>query len=90
MITVHKQRLVVTDVQTLSLPFDAEPLCVQEQFGEPCLWYRVNTDITATQSVQIALCGTGHPCPASFDGKYIGTVLLHGGSLVLHAFARRP
>lgn len=89
MITVRKQRLALVDVQTLSLPLDTEPLHVAEQFGELCLWYRVNTDIIATQSLQIALCGTGRPCPASLDGKYLGTALLHGGALVLHAFVRR-
>lgn len=86
---VHKQPLVATDVQALSLPLDAELLCVREQHGSLCLWYRFEEAVKATQTVTLAICGTGHAAPSRLEGEYLDTVLMHGGSLVLHVFVRK-
>lgn len=87
MTTIHKATLQLTDMQDIKLPADAEILCVAVQGTHVCLWYRFEptryTDIR-----RIAMCGTGHPAPSASEGKYLGTVLLHGGTLVLHAFER--
>jgi hypothetical protein len=82
MIAVHKfewPKGYVSKFQ-VSMPHGAEILCAQTQRNLLCIWAKVNTDNSFEQR-EFTLCGTGHLAP---DGKYIGTVQLHDGDLVLH------
>lgn len=82
MITVHKYPLEYTEQQDIELPAGAALLTVQVQHNTPVLWARVDTT-QLTVKRRIHLVGTGHPAPT---GRYLSTIQLHGGTLVLHAF----
>jgi len=84
MITVHKFPLQLDDLQTVDLPAGAVVLTVQVQYEALALWARVDTD-QPTERRLIRLVGTGNPIPPG-TGAYLGTVQMHGGRLVLHAF----
>lgn len=73
------------DRATFDMPRDAEILCVREQYDRAlCIWARVVIG-RALEKRNFILCGTGHEAPDP-DHTYIGTGMLHGGSLVLHVF----
>lgn len=80
--TVHKYVLAIRDVVLLALPAGAKPLHVAEQAGQLCLWALVDPDKKLTKRT-FRVVGTGQSAPAK---GYVGTALLHGGSLVLHVF----
>lgn len=84
MITVHKYPLQLVDLQTVEMPHDATVLAVQVQYEAPALWARVDTDQPPERRL-IRLVGTGNPIPSN-TGAYLGTIQLHSGRLVLHAF----
>lgn len=70
----------------IPMPRGAEPLCVQMQDGRPCMWARVDIDEpVVTHHFRVA--GTGHDLDDEV-GRYIGTIQMHGGDLVLHVFAQ--
>lgn len=74
----------------LTLPIGAQMLCVQEQFGQLQLWALVDANQVMQETRHLFVIGTGitmHPSRAHY--RYLNTVQLHGGSLVLHAFADR-
>lgn len=94
--TIWKYRLALTDTQTIRMPKEAKILTVQPQMSRRIttdnsppdeylqLWAIV--DPTALMSDrQISIYGTGHTMPKD-PGRYISTVQLQGGSLVLHVF----
>jgi hypothetical protein len=87
-ITIHKQALAVTDIQTVSLPLGAEILFAREQHDAICIWYRCDSTQVVKHEVQIAICGTGHPCPPADEARYLGSAFIYGGGLVFHVFAR--
>lgn len=88
MITIYKQALAVTDIQTVSLPLGAEILFAREQRDAICIWYRCDSDQVVKREVEIAVCGTGHPCPPADEARYLGSALIYGGALVFHVFER--
>lgn len=94
-ITVHKQNISLTkDIQSdstvrLKLPPWSEILTIAEQevgTGRLAIWYRCNPDLPADDERTLHVVGTGHPCPPKSTARYISTIFLHGGSLVLHFF----
>jgi len=82
---IWKYPLVVADVQTLLLPEDAQPLAVQEQHGDLCLWAHVDPTKPLVDQ-QIRMYGTGHLIPDGLDQEeyHIGTVQHY--ELVWHVF----
>ena len=78
------------DTFTLSMPYTAVPFSVGCQHGSAVLWAMVDTESelpTKHEPRQFLLCGTGllmQQHPKSL--KPLGTIMLHGGSLVLHVF----
>jgi hypothetical protein len=81
---IFKYSLEVTDVQDVSLPSGAEVLCVQTQYGVPCVWAKV--DPKAPEAYRrFFIYGTGHPVRDAAM-KYVGTFQLNGGDLVFHVF----
>lgn len=96
-IAVHKQNIDLSkDIQsdstvTLKLPVWSEILTVAEQdvgSGRLAIWYRCNPGLPSDCERTIHVVGTGHPCPPKVIARYISTVLLHGGALVLHFFEK--
>lgn len=88
MLSIWKFELAVTDAQDIVMPRESEILCVQIQFGKPCLWAKVD-DTLSTESRQILTYGTGHVM-IDKTVKYIGSYQLDGGMLVYHVFDDRP
>lgn len=82
--TIFKFELSVTTWQWVKLPRTAAPLTVQLQHGKPMLWALCESDEVTSERV-IYLIGTGNTMPNT-NVEYIGTVQLHEGTLVLHAF----
>lgn len=72
-----------TDVQELHMSVGAEILTAQAQAEAICLWAIVAPEST-TEARVFAIVGTGHRMPDR--GRYISTVQLAGGALVLHVF----
>ena len=84
MLTIHKYPLELADLQAIELPHGAEILTVQVQHDVPVLWAKVDTTNHAARRL-IHLVGTGNPL-VDHAARYIATIQLHGGALVLHAF----
>jgi hypothetical protein len=84
--TIWKYALEITDAPTfLSVPKDAEILCIQLQNGVPRVWMLCNPD-APPETRAFSCVGTGHPMAAGYKGSYVGTVQMMGGSLVWHFF----
>ena len=81
--TIWKFPVHVTDEITLTMPCDAEPLCVQVQGQGVYLWALVSADAPNAER-RFRWVGTGHP--VDFAGRYIGTIQQMGGALVFHLF----
>jgi len=83
---IWKFPLQVATFQYIHMPEGAEVLTVQEQDNIPCIWAKVDPEI-GSKSYAICMLGTGHSIPPqAYEGKYLGTVQLDGGRLVLHVF----
>lgn len=67
------------------MPKGAKVLSVNEQAGHLCLWALVD-DVAEKEKRKFSVVGTGHSAPDTDDSKHLGTILMHGGSLVLHVF----
>lgn len=81
---IWKFPLAERDDQTVSMPDDAQILCVQVQNGTACLWALVEPE--APKAVRrFKTYGTGHQ-HADIPGKYIGSYQLLGGAIVFHVF----
>lgn len=86
------------ELQYVELPYDnveaarQAVLHVDLQNGEPCMWYDAIEYDLSTKKYLILAVGTGHYWGKRHDkdvltrDMHIGTVLLEGGSLVLHYF----
>lgn len=81
---VWKFPLLIDDVFELMMPDGAQPLCVQTQGNQVCMWALV--DPSAQQNPRrFRMCGTGHPLP-DYVGRYIGTFQDYNQALVFHVF----
>jgi hypothetical protein len=67
---------------------DAVPLAFQLQRGLPCLWMEVTPHAPRRDlcTFELTLVGTGQNVPDG--GRYVGTVQLQGGDLVLHGYLK--
>jgi len=82
--TIWKFPVSLVGHQTIEVPCDAVPLCVQVQHEVVCIWYRVSPDAPA-QFRSIYIHETGHDLSPNAR-KYIGTFQIRGGRLVFHVF----
>ena len=80
------------DIRLIRLPYtdirDARDaiLHLEMQYGEPCMWYQADSGEEDREYLLIAI-GTGHDWEDSLDREAcIGTLVLAGGSMVLHYF----
>lgn len=85
--TIWKLPLETTDTQDVSMPAEAEILCVQVQRDIPCIWILCDPELP-TELRTIEIFGTGHPVQEGVR-DYIGTYQLHGGGLIFHTFERK-
>lgn len=85
---LYKYDIAVSDVCEVAMPVGAEILSLQSQRDAICLWAIVDPD-APKQVCRFRVYGTGHPLPDE-PGVFIGTVQLHGGSLVFHVFEEAP
>ncbi len=87
-VTIHKFGVPYGPGEfSLYLPADAEPLCVQLQYGNPQVWVRLDPDAPLVYHA-FAVVGTGCPCPST--GRYLGTFQQGNGALVWHVFYGGP
>lgn len=82
--TVHKYSFAIDDETTIEMPLSAQILCLQLQYGYPCIWALVDTGNPMTQR-RFVTRGTGYPVPER-DAAYIGTYQLRDGAIVFHVF----
>lgn len=83
--TIFKYPIKVTDQQTVRMPQGAKILCVQLQFGGPCLWAEIE-DSRPSEDRLIAVVGTGNPIPEAAELSYVGTVQQAAGHLIWHVY----
>ena len=81
--TVWKYVLEKTGTQTLALPKGARFVSLAEQNGDVCIWVDLDPE-AEWHEVTVNCCGTGHPRP---KGEPLGSVVMLGGTLVLHYFS---
>lgn len=90
--TIFKYPIKIEKNTTLELPKGAEVLtCQVDQKTEtPCIWVKQERHLSGTLPEQrtFLLFGTGHDLPHEGAGelKYISTIQLHEGELILHLF----
>lgn len=82
---IWKYGLAIVDEQVLSIPKVIGFLDVQVQHNQACLWVQVDENAPLEQ-YKIRIIGTGNSMPEN-PGIHLGTFQMHGGALVLHAFA---
>lgn len=85
--TIWKFPLSASD-STVVAAAPIEPLCVQVQHGQPCLWGVVDDEASRIRQ-RFFVRGTGHTLTGD-EGAYIGSFQLMGGGLVFHVFRARP
>lgn len=96
---IFKESLPVDtlDIRRITLPFRSQKeakraiLHLDLQYNEPCMWFQadVNGEEEIEKDFYLIAIGTGHPWGEALSGdEYLGTLLLHGGTLVLHYFLK--
>jgi len=85
---VFKYTLAFTDYVELELPVGAKILHFDIQHGDPRIWALVDPTHTVEREIRkFRLAGTGHPITElDSELKFIGTVMMQGGTLVWHLF----
>lgn len=85
--SIWKFPIAILYYQEIEFPKGAQILSVQEQYGEVCLWAKVDKE-AQVEMREIIVLGTGHLIPGDTNDHYIGTVQQAGGRLVWHVFER--
>ena len=83
--SIWKFPVEVTDEQFVEMPVGAQPLSVQVQDGQACIWALVDTKAKKEERL-VQIFGTGHP--VANEGTFIATFQMRGGALVFHAFIK--
>lgn len=88
---IYKYSFEVNYRNDIKMPRGARPLCVQTQYGKPCIWALVdpNEELVIRP---VFTFGTGHPVDIDTEyNPYLGTFQLAEGQLVFHVFVgQRP
>lgn len=69
--------------EVYNIPRGYQPLTVQVQNGQPCLWVMVNP-LAPKVRVTVETVGTGHNI--TDHSRYVGSYQLDGGDFVGHVF----
>lgn len=80
-------KFTLEPVCELQMPEGATVLSVGVQGENICLWAMVNPDAPKVTRSFVGF-GTGHEVTDATCLEFIGTALLHGGSLVFHIFEK--
>lgn len=83
--TIYKYPLSADDPQIITMPQNAQILCVQVQREIPCIWALVNPEESGVER-EFVIHGTGHPIKDTSHYHYIDTFQLQNGALVFHVF----
>ena len=93
---IYKEQLQsCTGAKPLYLPYPTVKealnniLHLDLQYGRHCLWFNADSDVENLKKYEYAVIaiGTGHNLATDYlNNKYIGTLLLDNGDLVLHYF----
>lgn len=83
--TIWKYPIMLNDEVVLSLPVGSEVLSVGPQQGLLYVWVAV-TPGSKTEDRTIYIRGTGHAMGQAASCRFIGTVVMAGGSLASHFF----
>ena len=86
--TIYKYPLS-PDGTPVAMPIGAEVLTAREQGDNICVWARVDKGQEMVEHRTFQVFGTGHDMPEDPNLHYVGTAMLHGGSLVMHVFENR-
>lgn len=81
---IFKYELDGVTRQTIIMPEGATILSAQIQKGRLCLWASVDLD-GGPDHREFVLVGTGEDAPPE-PSKYLATIQVSGGSVVLHLF----
>lgn len=76
------------DDVTLDMPLLATPLSVHLQHGVPTIWARVDPTLPLEKR-RFVLVGTGIDIPPD-PRRFLGTILMHSDSYVVHVFEIAP
>jgi hypothetical protein len=88
-LTIHKYQLDATTAQELSVTKEGRILSVAEQRNNIVVYAMVDTDEQEKDHYEVFVIGTGHHIPLdALEGRFLGTVNLHGGSLMFHVFIK--
>lgn len=82
---IWKTVLEITHTQVIKVPKGSNFISVALQFDKLVVWYIVD-DRAEIEKVNIYIFGTGNPIPNTFDGEFIGTVLMFNDALGWHVF----
>lgn len=84
---VWKYEVEAGAISSISMPKDAEILCVKPQHGDVFMWALVDTGAEKEER-NFILLETGQQWLDNFPplGKYVGTYQLGDGHLVFHLF----
>lgn len=89
MLTIHKQTLEITDIQTLVFPANSKIISIGNQFGNDItLWYECYSETVPTTNRTFLIYGTGHKIDPKkhIFSKHLGTVVNQSGVLVWHVY----
>ena len=93
--TIYKYSLETVDTQIIEVPgifgiensFNKQFLCIDVQYGVPCLWCIVDTDSKQKGKIKLRIVGTGNPMPEFLGNEdYLGSYQLLDGQFVGHVF----
>lgn len=82
--SIWKYPLKVTDEQRVEITIGSDILSVLNQ-NEQIVMYVAVSDSPTIIARQVCIRGTGHPA-GEIPPDFLGSVSLHGGSLVFHVF----
>lgn len=75
--------------EPVQMPAGAQVISAHEQTGDICVWALVPNPGTKLEPRNFLVVGTGHEIPRpmrDWSHRFVGTVLLEGGTLVFHVF----
>lgn len=81
--TIWKAVLDIADTQTIKVPKGSWFMTAREQGDDICVWFTCDPE-QPLEDVVIEMRGTGYWAP--HGGRYLGSGIIHGGSLVFHVF----
>jgi len=85
---IWKYHIPIEDEFKLEVPEGTEILCVQTQYGQPCIWCAV-PETEEKEIMTLRVHGTGHPINDEeflYSYDYIGTFQVYNGDFVGHLF----